>query len=240
MLAQKSSGVRRLDIRNLFRRPDRNDPPALIAAFRPEVNDPVGGLDHVQVVFYYDQRGSGVQQAAEGREQFVDVVEMQPGSRLVENVERVVARAPGQVRGQLDALRLAARQRRGRLAQPEVAESDIVEDFQLAGDAVAVREEAHRFADGQVQNFVNVLAAVFDVEDRRLEPRAFALFAYELDVGQELHLDGDRAVAFAHVASPSRNVEREMAGVVAARLSFARRGEGLADRVVDLDVGHGV
>src|SRR5262249_50664762 len=84
----------------------------------------------------------------------------------------------------------------------------------------------------------DVLAAIFDVEDRGFKPRALALLANELDVGQELHLDSDRAVAFAHVASSARNVEREMAGVVTARLSFARRSERLAYRVVDLDVRH--
>src|SRR5215468_2681802 len=150
----------------------------------------------------------------------------------------MTARAPGQVRGQLDALRLAAGERRRRLAQPQVTESDVVEDFQLAGDAVAVREEGHRLADGHVQNLVDVPAPVFDVEDRRLEPGAFALLANQLDVGQELHLDGDSPVALAHVAPPARNVEREMAGVVASRLGLARRGEGFADRVVDLDIGH--
>src|SRR5262245_64073375 len=87
---------------------------------------------------------------------------------------------------------------------------------------------------------MDVPAPVFDVEDRRLEPGAFALLADQLDVGQELHLDRDRAVALAHVAPPARDVEREVAGVVAPRLGLAHRGEGFADRVVDLDVGHRV
>src|SRR5262245_60677858 len=65
MLTQKPSGMRRLHLHNLFGRSDGDYSPALVTAFRPEVDDQVGGFDHVQVVFDHDERGARVQQAAE-------------------------------------------------------------------------------------------------------------------------------------------------------------------------------
>ena len=65
-------------------------------------------------------------------QQLRDVVEVQAGRRLVEDVEQPLAAERRQVRGDLDALRLAARQRRRRLAEPQVAEADLVEHLQAA------------------------------------------------------------------------------------------------------------
>jgi hypothetical protein len=47
----------------------------------------------------------------------LDVVEVQAGGGLVQDVERAAGVALGQLQRQLDALRLAARQRGGALAQ---------------------------------------------------------------------------------------------------------------------------
>ena len=62
--------------------------PPPIAPFGPEVDDPVGGLDHIQVVLDDDDRVARVDQSVQHLEQLVDVVEMQAGGGLVEDVER--------------------------------------------------------------------------------------------------------------------------------------------------------
>ena len=101
-------------------------------------------------------------------------------------------------------------------------------------------EERDGLVHGQLQHFVNVQPVVADVEDAALEARAFALVADQLDIGQKLHLHRDGAVALAGFAASARNVEREMAGGVAALFGFARGGEQRADQVEGLDVGHRV
>ena len=68
-----------------------------------------------------ENTGSGFNQLSESRQELVDVVEVQAGGGLVENEERILAGRVGQVRGQADALGLAARERGGRLPQPQVA-----------------------------------------------------------------------------------------------------------------------
>ena len=68
-----------------------------------------------------------VDQPLQHLEQPLDVREVQAGRRLVEDVERPARRDLAQLRSQLDALRLAAGQRRRRLAEPHVVEPDVVQ-----------------------------------------------------------------------------------------------------------------
>ncbi len=115
----------------------------------------VGGLDHVEVVLDDEQRVSGLDQLAERRQQLGDVVEVQAGGRLVEDVEQAVAAERRQVRGNLDALRLAARQRRRRLSEAQVAEADLVEHLQPPQHLRRGAEEGQRLAHGHVEHLVD-------------------------------------------------------------------------------------
>src|SRR5690242_2508881 len=54
---------------------------AAVAALRAEVHDPVGGLDHVQVVLDHDDRVTGVHQSLQDLEQPLDIREVQAGRR---------------------------------------------------------------------------------------------------------------------------------------------------------------
>ena len=69
----------------------------------------------------------GVDQALELRHQPLDVGGVQAGGRLVEDVERVAALGALQLGRQLDALRLAAGQLGGRLAEAQVAQADLAQ-----------------------------------------------------------------------------------------------------------------
>ncbi len=61
--------------------------PAVDPAARPEVDHPVGGLDDVEVVLDHDHGVAGVDQAVEHFEQLADVLEVEAGGGLVEDVE---------------------------------------------------------------------------------------------------------------------------------------------------------
>jgi len=56
-------------------------------------------------VFDDDHRVALVDQFVQHFEELCDVVEMQAGGRLVEDVERLAGGFPGQLLGELDALR---------------------------------------------------------------------------------------------------------------------------------------
>ena len=118
---------------DLLGRALRDDQAAAGAALGAHVDDPVGRLDDVEVVLDDDDRVALVDEPLQHAEQLADVLEVQAGRRLVEDVDGAAGRPLLQLGGQLDALRLAAGQRRGRLAEPDVAEADVVEGAAGAG-----------------------------------------------------------------------------------------------------------
>src|SRR6266496_1017037 len=69
---------------HLLRRPRNDDPAAPITAFRAEIDDPVGGLDHVEVVLDHDDGVAMIAHPVQYRQQHLDIMIMQPGGRLVE------------------------------------------------------------------------------------------------------------------------------------------------------------
>ena len=84
---------------------------------------------------------------------------------------------------------------------------------------------------------MDIFVLVFNFQDGGFVTRAVAVFAGELDVGEELHLDGDGAVALAGVAAAAGDVEGEGAGAEAVALGVGLGGEEGADVVEGLDVG---
>ena len=67
-----------------------------------------------------------------------------------------------------------------------------------------------------------------------------AFLAGDVDVGEEVHLDLDQAVAGAGLAAAALDVEAEAAGLVAARLALRQAGEPVADLGEGAGIGGGV
>ncbi len=178
-----------------------------------------------------------VDEAVEHEQQLAHVLEVQTGRRLVEHVDAAAVRALLQLGRELDALRLAAGQGRGALAETHVAEPDVDERLEEPVDRADRLEELGRLADRHVEHLGDVLALVVHLERVAVVPRSPAHLARDVDVGQEVHLDLDRAVARAVLAATALDVEAEPAGLVAARLRLHRVGEQRADAVEDPGVG---
>src|SRR5947207_2878240 len=80
-------------------------------------------------------------------EQLLDVREVEPCRRLVEDVQRPAGRDLRELGGQLDALCLTAGERRRRLAELDVVEADVVQRLQTPPQLRDLREEAQRLLD---------------------------------------------------------------------------------------------
>jgi hypothetical protein len=145
--------------------------------------------------------------------------------------------APAELAGQLDPLRLAARQGRRRLAQPDVAQADVDQRLHVAGDGRLLGEEGERLLAGQVEHVGDGLAPEGDLERVAVVAGPVADLAGDVDVGQEVHLDLDGAVAGAGLAAAAAHVEGEAPGQVAPHLGLGRLGEELADVVEHAGVG---
>src|SRR3984893_10931916 len=168
------------------------------------------------------------------------MVEMQPGRRLVEDVEGAAGGAPRQFLRQFDALRLSARERRRRLADMNVAEPDALQGLQFVSDRRYGAEEIGALVDRHVEHVGDALAAEQHFEGLAVVAAALADVALDIDVRQKMHLDLDDAVALAGLAAPALDVEREAAGQIAARLGLGEPGEPVADRREAAGIGRRV
>ena len=139
-------GVRRG--RQVCRRSLRHNPSAALAGTGADVDDVVGAAYGVFVMLDHHQRVAALAQFAQGAQQDLVVTRMQADGRLVQHIANALQIA-AQLRGQPDALRLAARERGRTTVQRQVAQAHVFEklqpalDFrhQVAGDlGVAARE----------------------------------------------------------------------------------------------------
>src|SRR5205807_6194613 len=152
-------------------------------------------------------------------------------------VHGVPGRPLRQLAGQLDALGLAARQRRGRLAQPDVAQPHVDQGLHVPGDDRLVGEELQRLLARHVEYLGDVLALEGDVQGVAVVTGALAHLAGHVYVGQEVHLDLDGPVARPGLAAAALDVEGEAAGLIAADLGLGRLAEQPPDVVEDAGVG---
>ena len=85
------------DLDDVLRAALRDDLAAAVAAFRADVDDPVGGLDDLEVVLDHHHGVALVDELVQHLQQLGHVVEMQAGGGLVEDVERAARRAAWRV-----------------------------------------------------------------------------------------------------------------------------------------------
>src|SRR3954469_15330495 len=197
--------------RDLLRRSLGDDPSATRSTLWSEVDDPVSGLDDIEVVLDDEDGVAAVDEAMEHLEQLLDVGEMEARGRLVEDVEGPAGRPAGQLGRELHALGLATGEGRRWLAQVDVAETDVVQRLELGLDVRDRVEELERLRDRHLEHVGDGLALVVDLERLAVVALAATHLARDVDIGQELHLDLEDAVALAVLAATALDVEAETA-----------------------------
>ena len=136
-------------------RPGEHDLAAALARARPQLDHVVSALDEAAVVLDDDDGVAGLGELAAEVGQPHRVARVQADRGLVEDVERA-DQLGAELVGEVDPLRLAARQRPRLPAQREVAEPDPQQEGQLgaelaedlAGDRRLPRRELQRAQDG--------------------------------------------------------------------------------------------
>ena len=114
--------------------------------FGAHFQNPVAGLQYVEVVFHDDERVASFREAMEQADQARNVLAVQARRRFVEEQERArFARINlGKVADQLEALGLATGKSGERLAHGEVAEADFFQAGELGGGRCAFAQELAR------------------------------------------------------------------------------------------------
>src|SRR5258706_13829510 len=148
--------VRMRVARDLLRRPRGDDAPALLGAFRAEVDDPVRGFDNVEVVFNDEKRRPAVDQLAKRGEELLYVVEVEARRRFVEDIQDTLVCLRGEMRGKLQALRLAAGKCRGGLPQAQIAQTHLFENSHLRRDLWNSRKKCQSFANRELEHRMKV------------------------------------------------------------------------------------
>ena len=231
VFAQGARGVRAGVLAHLFWVALDHHATASVAAFGPQVNQPVAGADHIQVVFDDDQRMPCLQQAAQGAHEFGDVVKVQPGGGLVKQKQGAFARQRltavarrlgglGQEPGQFQALGLATTQGGHGLAQAHVFQTHFNNGLQGAQHIAVLGKQLDGFAHGEVEQVRNVQKppAALDLDLQHLGPKtlAIAVGATQINVAQKLHFHMLKARPATGGAAPVATVGAELRCGVAA------------------------
>ena len=220
-----------------MRRARHEDPAAGRSPLGTDVDQVVGHLDDVEVVLDDDHRIAAIDEFVEHVEQQADILEVEARRRFVENIERAARIALRQLGGELDALALAARERRAGLAQREVAEPHLLDCTQLLVDRGDVLEKLHGHVHRHVEHVVDVAALVAHLERLAVVAVAAAGPAADIDVRKEVHLDGLDAGAAALLAAAALDVEREAARLETPDLGIGGHLEEFADVREDVGIG---
>ena len=104
-----------------------DDGAAVLPAFGAHIDNPVGGFDDVEVVFDDNHGVAARDEFVEDGEEAFDVVSMETGGRLVEDVEGLTGGATRELGREFDALGFATGEGRGGLAETDVAETDFLD-----------------------------------------------------------------------------------------------------------------
>ena len=228
---------RRLFLRHFLRRAGDDDPAAAYAAFRAEVDDPIGRLDDFGVVLDDQYRVARLDEIVQHLQEQLDVGEVQPGRWLVQQIKRAAGAFLHEFASELDSLRLAAGKRRRRLAEFDVIETHFVQRAKLVGHGGDVLEMGQRLLHVHLQHFGDRLAFEADLQRLAVEAMAFAHRASDPDIGEKIHFQLRRAVALARLATAAADVEAEAARLKTLRLGLGKLRVKAADFVENLDVG---
>ena len=87
---QRCARMTSLALRDTLRGADADNFAARVAAFRPEIDDPIGSANDIEVVFDDDDRMTALDESVKRLQQRRDIVEMQPRGRLVKKKQRRV------------------------------------------------------------------------------------------------------------------------------------------------------
>src|SRR5213083_865223 len=100
-----------IDLGYLLRRPLSDDPASALSTLRPQIDD--------------HNRIAKIDQAVQYVKEFLDIVEMKPGRGLIQDIQRSPCRAPAQLPGEFNALRLPSREGGCRLPQLHVPQPHV-------------------------------------------------------------------------------------------------------------------
>src|SRR5258706_896886 len=190
--------------------------PAARATFGTKIDDPISGLNDIEVMLDHQKGVSGSAQLKQNLEQFCHVVEMQSSGWFIQDVRRAPGRPPAKLRGRLYTLGFATTQGRSRLAELDIAESDLRERQQWFINLRHCPEKRYCLIHGQIEDIRDIQPFVCDFQSLAIVSTAIARLTGDINRRKKMHLDLYEAIALAFFASAAFDIETKPARFVAA------------------------
>ena len=215
------------------------------AGFGAEVDNVVCFSGEVHMVFDDDDSVAFVDETVEDVGESGDVLLVESDSGFLDEVEIGIGRADvgdlgaafGELGYEFEALRFAAGDGGGRLAESEVSQPGFGEELEGFLEFGVGGKKLGGGFDVEIENVSNGESVVADLERGGVVALAKAAFAIDPGGGEEIHFQFDATVAFALGALALLVVEGKAGGGVAAHAGFGKLGEEGADVVEEFDVG---
>ena len=184
----------------------------------------------------HDHRVALIPQLEQQVHQLLNVHPVEPRSRFIEDVERRALLAFAQFERELDALGLAAGQRRRRLAERQIAEADGVERGEFVHHARNIPKQRDGLAHRHIEDVGNRFSVEQDLQRLAIIAPPTATRARRVGVGHELHIQFDGTIALTALAAPAPDVEGKPAGLVATNLGERHLRVEIAQQGEQIDV----
>ena len=211
-----------------------------IPTLRAQINDPVGGLDHIHVVLDYQDGVALGYQALEGLQKSLNIIEVETGGGFIKDEELCSLLVQFQMPGKLEALGLASGEGVDGLAQPHIPQTYLHQRFQCTKDPGVVFEKDKSLVYGHGKQVIDVFALEGDLQHFFYEAPTATLRAGDEDIGEELHLHLFKSGPLAGLTPASCHIERKVAGLETSGPGFSGIGHKLSNRVQGLGVGEQV
>ena len=211
--------------RNVFRCSGNNEFATIHTGIRPEVDDPVGALHNVEIVFNDDEAVALIDQTLKQLNQQGNVIKMQACGGFIQQkqsrlrIRLLLFRAFDQMTYQLQSLGFASGERVERLAELEVAQARLHENVELISDAGEAfllgfngfkrtfATPLHGLLNSQAEHIMDAFAIQQKLQCMGLITLPFALGAGHIEIAEELHFDLLITCAPAALASTFTRVE---------------------------------
>ena len=160
-------------------------------------------------------------QGIECRKEFLYIMEMESGSRLVKDEQGrpfyrpFAAAVLAQELGQFHPLALSPAQTAAALPQLHIPQPHIIQYLQFLGNLFGITlllgpKECNGLLHTHIQHLIYALSLILHLQHSRFETLSSTLLACHLNVSHKLHRDSYKSLSQALRTTPSIYIEREM------------------------------
>jgi hypothetical protein len=150
-------------------------------------------------------------------QQLRNIVKMQTGCRLIEDIQGLTGITLGQLTGQFNPLRLTTGQRSSILTQLDITQTHIHQSLQLARHHRHRLIKAQRILNGHLQNLMDIATLIANIQRFAVIALTLALITGHINIRQEMHRHLNHPIALTGLAPPTLDVETETARLITPR-----------------------